>query len=158
MAGGLANPVWVDDAHFDMSYYVRRSALLATGLRRAARGARVTNPAAPSRPLATAVGGHLVEGLAEDRSRSSRRATTASSTASRLSTSATSSSTAIRAWLTACRRRGARGPEPSSVELIVGAVTDAVRSPSQVVDTVQNGVLDVKKTLGKVAGVAGEVV
>src|SRR5215203_6984888 len=35
---------------------------------------------------------------------------------------------------------------------------EAVRTPSQVVDTVQNGVADVRKTLGKVAGVAGEVV
>ncbi len=60
--------------------------------------------------------------------------------------------------MTEWRRRGARAPSPARVELIVGAVTDAVRTPSQVVDTVQNGVADVKKTLGKVAGVAGEVV
>ena len=29
--GGLANPVWVDDEHFDLDYHVRRSALPRPG-------------------------------------------------------------------------------------------------------------------------------
>ena len=40
--GGLAHPVWVDDAHFDATYHVRRSALPAPGSIEAARCGRCT--------------------------------------------------------------------------------------------------------------------
>ena len=47
--GRLANPVWVDDENFDVTYHVRRSALPQPGHRRAA--ARARRPACMSRPL-----------------------------------------------------------------------------------------------------------
>ena len=65
--GGLANPVWVDDKHFDMSYHVRRSALPRPGSDEQLEElvARIQpRPLDRTRPLWEV---YLVEGLAEDR-------------------------------------------------------------------------------------------
>ena len=158
VAGGLANPVWVDDAHFDMSYHVRRSALPRPGSDEQLEElvARIQpRPLDRTRPLWEV---YLVEGLAEDRFAiitKSHHSLVDGITAVDIGNVLLDGNPSVGDGVaTTWRPR----PEPSSVELIVGAVTDAVRTPSQVVDTVQNGVADVKKTLGKVAGVAGEVV
>ncbi len=158
VAGGLANPVWVDDAHFDMSYHVRRSALPRPGSDEQLEElvARIQpRPLDRTRPLWEV---YLVEGLAEDRFAiitKSHHSLVDGITAVDIGNVLLDGNPSVGDGVaTTWRPR----PEPSSVELLVGAVTDAVRTPSQVVDTVQNGVADVKKTLGKVAGVAGEVV
>ena len=60
---GIANPVWVDDERFDISYHVRRSALPRPGTAGAARGARRPGAGRPldrSRPLWEVI---VVEGL-----------------------------------------------------------------------------------------------
>ena len=47
--GRLANPVWIDDPHFDLAYHVRRSALPRPGTLeqlRTVRAHRVSTPAA----------------------------------------------------------------------------------------------------------------
>jgi len=43
--GRLANPVWVDDVDFDITYHVRRSACATSGQRRPAAGVRCSGPA-----------------------------------------------------------------------------------------------------------------
>jgi diacylglycerol O-acyltransferase len=65
--GHLANPAWVDDADFDISYHVRRSALPRPGTEEQLLDlvARLTGrPLDRSRPLWEM---YLVEGLAGDR-------------------------------------------------------------------------------------------
>ncbi|WP_205474495.1 wax ester/triacylglycerol synthase family O-acyltransferase [Nocardioides sp. SYSU D00038] len=65
--GGLANPVWVDDPHFDLAYHVRRSALPRPGTLDQLRElvSRIVNrPLDRHRPLWEM---YVVEGLAEGR-------------------------------------------------------------------------------------------
>ena len=121
--GRLANPVWVDDENFDVTYHVRRSALPQPGHRRAAAGVRRPDPAAAARPHPPAVGGLPGRGAgATAGSRSSPRPTRPWSTASTPSTSARSSSTAT----TGRRGTGHRhlapvAASPATVELLAGA-------------------------------------
>ncbi len=156
--GGLANPVWVDDRHFDMSYHVRRSALPRPGSDEQLEElvARIQpRPLDRSRPLWEV---YLVEGLDENRF--------AIITKSHHSLVDGITAVDIGNVLVDGNPSGGDGvsptwrarPEPGAAELLVGALTDAVRTPSQVVETVQTGVADVKKTVGKVASVAGDVV
>lgn len=61
--GGLANPVWVDEEHFDVTYHVRRSALPKPGTEAQLRelvGRVMSRPLDRSRPLWEM---YLVEGL-----------------------------------------------------------------------------------------------
>ncbi len=156
--GGLANPVWVDDRHFDMSYHVRRSALPRPGSDEQLEElvARIQpRPLDRSRPLWEV---YLVEGLAEDRfaiiTKSHHSLVDGITAVDIGNVLVDGNPTAGDGVSTTWRAR----PEPSSAELLVGALADAVRTPSQVVETVQTGVADVTKTLGKVASVAGDVV
>ena len=158
MPGGLANPVWVDDRHFDMSYHVRRSALPRPGTDEQLEElvARIQpRPLDRTRPMWEV---YLVEGLAEDRfaiiTKTHHSLVDGISAVDIGNVLVDGNPKAADGVLTTWRAR----PEPSGVELVVGALTDAVRTPSQLVDTVQNGVADVTKTLGKVAAVAGDVV
>ncbi len=50
---------------------------------------------------------------------------------------------------------GGPKPEPNSIELIFDAVTDLVRSPSELADTARVALLDARATVAKVAGAAG---
>lgn len=155
--GGFANPVWVDDRHFDMSYHVRRSALPRPGTDEQLEElvARIQpRPLDRTRPLWEV---YLVEGLAEDRfaiiTKTHHSLVDGISAVDIGNVLVDGNPKAADGVLTTWRAR----PEPSGVELVVSALTEAVRTPSQVVDTVQNGVADVTKTLGKVASVAGDV-
>jgi WS/DGAT/MGAT family acyltransferase len=47
--------------------------------------------------------------------------------------------------------------EPGAASLMVGAVTDLVRRPTQVLDTARAGIVDARATAGKVASVASGV-
>lgn len=65
--GRLANPVWVDDADFDLSYHVRRSALPRPGSDEQLRdlvGRIISRPLDRERPLWEV---YFIEGLAEGR-------------------------------------------------------------------------------------------
>ena len=129
--GHLANPVWVDDEDFDVTYHVRRRRCRARAPTRQLRDlvARIlSRPLDRDRPLWEI---YLVEGLAERAaSPSSPRPTTRWSTGSARSTSG-------RCILDASPEPAARppadtwrpAPEPADLELVAGAVSDLVRRP-----------------------------
>ena len=163
--GHLANPVWVDDESFDIGYHVRRSALPRPGndQQLAELVARVQSRQLDrNRPLWEM---YLVEGLSRQRFAVITKTHNAmvdgigtvdigqvildtdpepSRAASRPPGRA---GTAIAAWRP--------NPEPSWAELIVGAVSDTVRRPTAVIDTVRGGLSEVRSTAGRLAGVAG---
>ena len=156
--GGLANPVWVDDTHFDMSYHVRRSALPRPGSDEQLEElvARIQpRPLDRSRPMWEV---YLVEGLAENRfaiiTKTHHSLVDGISAVDIGNVLVDGNPTASEGVLTTWRAR----PEPSSAELVVAALAEAARTPSQVVETIQHGVSDVTRAAGKVAGVAGDVI
>ncbi|MGL5864591.1 MAG: WS/DGAT/MGAT family O-acyltransferase [Dermatophilaceae bacterium] len=155
--GGLANPVWVDDHSFDITYHVRRSALPRPGSDEQLEElvARIQpRPLDRSRPLWEV---YLVEGLADDRF--------AIITKTHHSLVDGIAAVDIGAVLVDGNPAGGERPstiwrprpEPTGVELLVGALADVARRPSQLVDTVQHGVADVTATVGKAVSVASEV-
>ncbi len=156
--GRLANPVWVDDEDFDVTYHVRRSALPRPGSDEQLEElvARILpRPLDRERPLWEV---YLVEGLAEDRFAlitKTHHALVDGVNAVDISHvildgAAEVDEEAAQEW------RPHR--EPSDLDLVLGAVTDNLRTPTQVIDTVQAGFRDLKATAGRVADVAGEVV
>lgn len=156
--GSLGNPVWVDDTHFDMSYHVRRSALPRPGSDEQLEElvARIQpRPLDRSRPMWEV---YLVEGLAENRfaiiTKTHHSLVDGISSVDIGNVLVDGNPTASEGVLTTWRAR----PEPSGVELVVSALSEAARTPSQVVETVQHGVADVTKAFGKVASVAGDVI
>ncbi len=156
--GGLANPVWVDDTHFDMSYHVRRSALPRPGSDEQLEElvARIQpRPLDRSRPMWAV---YLVEGLAEDRfaiiTKTHHSLVDGITAVDIGNVLVDGNPTASEGVLTTWRAR----PEPSGAELVVAALSEAARTPSQVVETIQHGVSDVTRAMGKVATVAGDVI
>jgi WS/DGAT/MGAT family acyltransferase len=156
--GSLANPVWVDDTNFDMSYHVRRSALPRPGSDEQLEElvARIQpRPLDRSRPMWEV---YLVEGLAEDRfaiiTKTHHSLVDGISAVDIGNVLVDGNPTASEGVLTTWRAR----PEPSGLELVVSALSEAARTPSQVVDTVQQSVSDVTRAVGKVASVAGDVI
>ncbi|HSK26712.1 MAG TPA: wax ester/triacylglycerol synthase family O-acyltransferase [Jiangellales bacterium] len=151
----LANPVWVDDDDFDITYHVRRSALPRPGTDAQLHElvARImSRPLDHGRPLWEM---YLVEGLEGDRFAvlSKTHHAVVDGTAAVdiaqviLDDSPEPRATPPDTW------RPSRGP--SSVELVVGAVTDAARRPSEVVDTVRAGLADVSHTAARALGALG---
>jgi diacylglycerol O-acyltransferase len=156
--GRLANPVWVDDERFDVTYHVRRSALPRPGSddqlqefvariqsRRLDRG----------RPLWEV---YLIEGLAEGRFAIVTKAhqalvdgINAVDIAHLIVDGEPDHEEPITdVW------RAAR--EPSDVELITSALVDTVRRQGQIADNVRGGVADVKAVGEKVFSAVGTVV
>ena len=131
----------------------------AAGQRRAAAGVRRPDPAA-RRSTATARCGRSTSSRGWPRagSRSSPSRTRRSSTASTPSTSRTSSSTATRRPRDWSPTPGAPRREPSDVELLTGALVDAVRRPSEVVENIRGGIVDVKAVGTRALTAAGDVV
>ncbi len=157
--GRLANPLWVDDEDFDVTYHVRRSALPRPGSDEQLEElvARILpRPLDRARPLWEV---YLVEGLAEDRfaiiSKTHHALVDGVNAVDIVNVILDDSATAPEPDDAAVEWRPRR--EPSDLDLVLGAVTDNLRTPSQVLDTVQSGVTDLKATAGKVATVAGEV-
>ncbi|GGL28635.1 wax ester/triacylglycerol synthase family O-acyltransferase [Phycicoccus endophyticus] len=155
---GIGPPVWVDDQSFDLSYHVRRSALPRPGSDEQLEElvARILpRPLDPLRPLWEV---YLVEGLAEDRF--------AIITKSHHSLVDGVHGVDIGGVIVDGNPTGGEGvlatwsprPEPTSAELVVGALADVVRTPGQLLETLQHGVADVARTAGQVAGVAADVV
>ena len=156
--GRLANPVWVDDEQFDVTYHVRRSALPSPGgdAQLEEFVARIqSRPLDRRRPLWEV---YLVEGLAEGRF----AIVTKSHQALVDGIHAVDIAHVIvdgdpeREGPTTDTWRPAR--EPSDVELITSALLDAVRRPSQIADNVRGGVEDVKSIGGRVFSAVGDVV
>jgi len=142
--GRIANPVWVDDEAFDMSYHVRRAGLPRPGsdLQLQDFVARVQpRKLDRTRPLWEV---YLVEGLHDGRF--------AIVTKTHYSLiDGVNALDIAHVIVDAVKGEGA-GPEPvpwepsrapSSADLVTGAVIDAVRRPTQVVDLVRGGLNDV---------------
>jgi len=153
--GRLANPVWVDDEDFDLSYHVRRSALPRPGddTQLAELVARVQSRALDrSRPLWEM---YLVEGL------SGGRFALITKTHHAMVDGIGAVDIGQVILDTSPQRRKRTGstwrpsPEPSWVELVAGAVAETVRRPTAAIDTVRGGITDVRHTAGRLAGVAG---
>jgi WS/DGAT/MGAT family acyltransferase len=153
--GHVANPVWVDDPEFDITYHVRRSVLPRPGteVQLMELVSRVTSRSLDrDHPLWEA---HLVEGLAQGRV-----------------AVITKTHPALVDGLGAVEigqvlldvERDAPAPEPSEwrprrpptgTQLLMEALDEYARRPSSVVDTVRGAVTDVRATAGRLSGVAG---
>ncbi|HYN30267.1 MAG TPA: wax ester/triacylglycerol synthase family O-acyltransferase [Dermatophilaceae bacterium] len=155
--GRLANPVWVDDERFDVTYHVRRSALPQPGSDEQLEElvARIQpRPLDQNRPLWEV---YLVEGLALDRFAivsKTHQALVDGLNAVDIGHLIVDGRPGQDEELPATWRPSR---EPTTAELVVGALADTVRGPGQVIETVQSGVADLKATAGRVAGAAGSV-
>lgn len=153
--GRLANPVWVDDEDFDITYHVRRSALPRPGsdvqlqeLVARLQARRLDR----QRPLWELT---LVEGLADGRF----------ALVTKVHQALVDGINAVDLGQVVLDDESHRhdhppqvwhpAPEPSLVELVAGAVADAVRRPMDVLDTLRAGLGDVKATAGKTAEALG---
>jgi WS/DGAT/MGAT family acyltransferase len=156
--GRLANPVWVDDEQFDVTYHVRRSALPYPGGDAQLQEfvARIqSRPLDRRRPLWEV---YLVEGLAEGRF----AIVTKTHHALVDGINAVDIAHVIvdgepdRAEPITDTWRPARAP--SDVDLITSALVDAVFRPSLIADNVRGGVADVQAFGGRVFSAVGDVV
>ncbi len=153
--GRLANPVWVDDEDFDVSYHVRRSALPRPGsdAQLAELVARVQSRRLDrSRPLWEM---YLVEGLSDDRFAiitKTHHAMVDGIGAVDIGQVILDTSPDARERPTDTWRPT---PEPSWAELVAGAVAETIRRPTAVVDTVRGGVNELLSAANRVRGAAG---
>src|SRR5919198_5467522 len=144
--GRLANPVWLDDPNFDITYHVRRSALPRPGtdeqlLEFCARiQSRLLDR---SRPLWEM---YLVEGLSDG------RVAVVTKTHEAM-VDERSGIDLVHVILDAAPepRRTVEAiwmpePEPSSLELLQDAVAGLMRRPTGLVDTLREGIRDVRST------------
>jgi diacylglycerol O-acyltransferase len=156
--GRLANPVWVDDVDFDITYHVRRSALPRPGSDDQLQEfvARVQPKRLDrGRPLWEV---YLVEGLAEGRFALVTKThqalvdgINAVDIAHVIVDSGSDREEPVNdTW------RPARAP--SDVELITSALAEAVQRPSQIIDNVRGGMADVKAVGGRLFSAVGAVV
>jgi diacylglycerol O-acyltransferase len=155
--GHLANPVWVDDEEFDISYHVRRSALPRPGSPDQLRelvGRVQSRQLDRSRPLWEI---YLVEGLADGRFAiltKTHHAMVDGVSAMDIGTLILDTSPVPR-QLPVDSWEPARAP--SSLQLLVDAVTDNLRRPSQVVETLRSSLTDARATAGRALGTAAGV-
>ena len=150
--GHLANPVWVDDEDFDVTYHVRRSALPRPGTDAQLRElvARLQSRQLDrNRPLWEI---YLVEGVSGGRVAvvtKTHHAMVDGISAVDIATVLVDPSPTPRdvppdTW----RPR----PEPSAASLVAGAYVDLVRRPTQALDTARTAVVDVRTTAARVSG------
>ena len=155
--GHIGNPVWVDDDSFDLSYHVRLSALPKPGTEDQLKEfvARIqSRPLDRAKPLWEM---YVLEGLENDRV----AVITKTHHAMVDGVSAVDISTVILDPSPTPREPPpddwAPSPEPSSIELLGGAVLDWLRKPTQVVDTARTQVLDVRRAVAHAAGLVGGI-
>lgn len=152
--GHLANPIWVDDADFDITYHVRRSALPRPGSIDQLKeliGRVQSRRLDRSRPLWEI---YLVEGLADGRF----AIITKTHHAMADGISALDIGTVLLDPTPEPREVPADDwhphREPGAVELVAGAVADLVSRPSRVMDTVRAETVDLKAIAGRAIGTA----
>ncbi|MFN8097402.1 MAG: wax ester/triacylglycerol synthase family O-acyltransferase [Dermatophilaceae bacterium] len=152
--GRLANPVWVDDEHFDLSYHVRRSALPSPGSTEqltefvARVNARLLDR---SRPLWEV---YVVDGLAGDRFAvvtKTHQAVIDEVTA--LDIAGLVLDLDEQTAVPASTRPWSPRPAPGQAQLIGQAVKDALSSPANLVGTVRNGLSDLSENGRRALGV-----
>lgn len=156
--GRLANPVWVDDQDFDVAFHVRRSALPSPGTDGQLRelvGRIMSRPLDGTRPLWEV---YLVEGLEGDRFAILTKTHHAmvDGTAAVdigqviLDPTADPRPTPELHWNPS--------QEPSSAELVAGAVVDNVRRPAGLVEGARKGLNDLGQSTASVLRHAGGLV
>ncbi|MQA05278.1 MAG: wax ester/triacylglycerol synthase family O-acyltransferase [Streptosporangiales bacterium] len=155
--GRLANPVWVDDPHFDINYHVRQSVLPKPGNDMQLRElvARVmSRPLDRDRPLWEM---YLVEGLADNRFAILSKTHQAM---------VDGVSTVEIGQVILAQEPGEYGPdpqpwqpepEPSWVDLLTDAAAGAVRRPSMLVDSARGAVGDARSVAERLWGAASGV-
>ncbi len=153
--GHLANPVWVDDADFDITFHVRRSALPRPGSDPQLRelvSRLMSRRLDRNRPLWEM---YLVEGLEGGRiaiiTKTHHAMVDGISAVDIgqviLDVTPTPRDVPDDLWMPA--------PAPNIIGLVADAVTELVRRPTAVVDTVRMGMLDARSTAGKLVGAVG---
>jgi diacylglycerol O-acyltransferase len=152
--GHIANPVWVDDEDFDITYHVRPSALPKPGsdvqLRQLV-GRLQARQLDRNRPLWEI---YLVEGLADGRFAiitKTHHAMVDGISAIDIGTlildlEPTPRETPDDAWVP--------HPEPSRFGLVADAVGDTLRRPTQILDTMRSGLTDARATAERAVGAA----
>ena len=155
--GRIANPVWVDDEDFDVTYHVRRSALPKPGTDAQLRelvGRLMSRQLDRNRPLWEI---YLVEGLEGG----NIGIVTKTHHAMVDGVSAVDIGTVILDLTPEPREVPPDGwsprSEPGAASLVVGAVTELVKRPTQAIDTARAAVGDARATAGKVSNVASGV-
>lgn len=154
--GGLANPVWVDDADFDLTYHVRRSAVPRPGTMKQLRelvGRIVSRRLDRDRPLWEV---YLVEGLEDGR-------VAILSKSHQLLVDGISTVDIGQVLLDVDPRRREvvhdhwrPEPEPGTPALVADAVSESLRNPAQVNETVRGHVSALLRTAGNVARAAAD--
>jgi WS/DGAT/MGAT family acyltransferase len=155
--GHIANPIWVDDEDFDITYHVRRSALPKPGSDAQLRslvGRLQARQLDRNRPLWEI---YLVEGLADGQFAiitKTHHAMVDGISAVDIATlildlEPTPRQTPDDSWVPR--------PEPSRLGLVAGALTDTLRRPTQAIDTVRSGVTDARALAGRALEAAAGV-
>jgi diacylglycerol O-acyltransferase / wax synthase len=153
--GHLASPVWVDDADFDVTFHVRRSALPRPGSNAQLRelvGRLMSRRLDRSRPLWEM---YLVEGLEGGRlaviTKTHHAMVDGVSAVDIgqviLDVTPTPRDVPADLWMPQ--------PAPGSVGLLVDAVAEVVRRPTVAIDSIRLGLLDARATAGKLVGAVG---
>jgi WS/DGAT/MGAT family acyltransferase len=156
--GHLANPVWVDDEDFDISYHVRRSALPRPGSADQLRelvGRVQSRQLDRNRPLWEI---YLVEGLADGQFAiitKTHHAMVDGVSAIDVGALILDDTPTPRPDLPS--DTWTPGPSPSGLSLVAGALADNLRRPSQVVDTLRSGLTDARTTAERALGTAAGV-
>jgi diacylglycerol O-acyltransferase len=156
--GKVANPVWVDDEHFDVAYHVRRSALPRPGSDEQLRElvARIMSRHLDrDRPLWEM---YLVEGLADNRFAiltKTHHAMVDGLSAVDIGQVILDVTPEPRDTIADVWRPGR---EPSGLELFVGGVADWVRSPAEGAARVRTGLSDAHDTVRGVGRSIGGVI
>ncbi|MDP9239471.1 MAG: wax ester/triacylglycerol synthase family O-acyltransferase [Actinomycetota bacterium] len=150
--GHIASPVWVDDGSFDLGYHIRRSALPKPGTDDQLRelvGRLMSRRLDRTRPLWEM---YFVEGLSDG-----RIAVITKSHHAMVDGISSVDISQVLLDLTPEPREvpqddWAAEPEPNPIDLVVEAISDFIRQPTEVFDAIRNGVNDATATAVKVAG------
>jgi len=151
----IGGPVWVDDAHFDISYHVRRSALPRPGTTDQLLdlvGRIMSRPLDRERPLWEI---YLVEGLQGGRFAlltKTHHAMVDGVAAVELG-ELILDATPVPRPTTAVERDTVA--EPSGAALVAGAMVDLLSGPGSAVDAVRRGLSDTRRSAGRLASAAG---
>jgi diacylglycerol O-acyltransferase / wax synthase len=155
--GHLANPVWVDDEDFDITYHVRQSALPRPGSQGQLLDlvARLQmRPLDRNRPLWEV---YLVEGLADDRFAIVTKAHQALVDGVNAVDIGQLILDSSQDWPSRPSDTWTAAPEPSDLDLVMGALTEAVQRPTEVIETVRSGLGGVRAAGLRVAGEVGRI-
>ncbi len=157
--GHLGSPVWVDDEQFDLAYHVRRSALPRPGTDEQLQElvARIQPRVLDRRRPLWEV--YLVEGLSGGRFAlvtKVHQALVDGEGTPDIAHLLLDEVPLVGAPAGAVEQPWQPSIAPGDLELVAGALVDAVRRPSQVVETVRAGLADVQAVGGRVlAGLGG---